>query len=169
MMGTPLERPGVDPVLARMVGEWDVDGRWQVRTDRPALSMGGRMVNRWILDGRFLESDTFPTATASEPSSKVIYGADRRSEDYFAFAVNALHQQYDIEHGPHDPAADSLLLRGVEIVLPSRREIRFLRTIRFVGPDELQLSITYPEESDEDRLGGLTMSLRRRSEGSSDG
>lgn len=162
MMDQATARPGTDEVLDRLAGSWDVDGWWTIRTDRPAVALGGRVENRWILFGRFLESETYPRADATAPSSKVIYGFDPRDENYFAFAINALTRHYDIEHGDHDAAADALLLRGTEIVLPSRREIGFLRTIRFVGPDEIRLSISYPDEADQDDLGGMTSTLRRR-------
>ncbi len=165
MMDQATARPDVDRLLDRMVGVWDLDGSWRIRTDRPPVAVAGRIENRWILFGRFLESETYPTDAATLPSSKVIYGYDPRAEDYFAFAVNALTRHYDIEHGHHDEAADALLLRGVEVVLPSRREIRYLRTLTFVGVDEIHTTITYPEEDDQENLGGISVVMRRRPAG----
>lgn len=165
MMDQAADRPDHDAVLARLEGVWAQTGLWQIRTDRPAVPLGGRVENRWILFGRFLESDTFPTVDATTPSSKVIYGYDPREEDYFAFAVSALNRHYDIEHGPYDAATDALLLRGSEIVLPGRREIRFLRTIAFTGPDTAEVSISYPEEEDRENFGGLTATWTRMAQG----
>jgi hypothetical protein len=155
------DRPEAYRLLDRLVGVWDIEGSWRIRTDRPPVAVGGRLEISWILRGRFLESTGYP-AEGGDPTSKVIYGFDPRREDYFAFAVNALTRHYDLEHGDHDPAADALLLRGVEVMLPGRREIAFLRTITFIGPEEFHVSITYPEEDDQEDLGEMTMQCRRR-------
>ncbi|MEZ5244983.1 MAG: DUF1579 family protein [Acidimicrobiales bacterium] len=161
-MDAATARPETDVLLERLIGTWDVEGSWVIRVDRPPVKVGGRTENRWILFGRFVQSDTFPTADATEPSSTVIFGYDPRAEDYFAFAVNALNRHYDIEHGAHDVEADALLLRGDEVVLPGRRVLRFVRTVAFVDPDRIDVSISFPDEPDQEKLGGIEITWRRR-------
>jgi hypothetical protein len=129
--------------LEWLVGDWEMSGEWIPMADKPPLPVTGRSENRWILFGHAVESDGW--SAEGEHTSKVLYGFDSQTDEYFAFSLNALGNHYTLERGVWDDAASTLELKGVELNPYTGEKIPYARKIVLDSEDQHTVIMSFPD------------------------
>lgn len=117
-----LARPGPEHErLQGLEGTWELTARWWMGPDAEPVEVTGTGTNRMILDGRFLEMhselsgnpyfrDEDGTPTPME--SRVVYGFDRRSDEYTLVGFDTLGTYYVTAAGTWDRGRNTITLHG---------------------------------------------------------
>lgn len=132
-------------VLDALVGRWEHRTQWELISGRGWQHHRGTTENRWALRGRAIESRT--SDHDGSEASRCYLAFDPSNDDFVAFSVSILSTFFVLERGSYDELGPALVLEGTEPV-PGRGQVRFRRTITFLGPDRYAVGITYPDHPD---------------------
>lgn len=117
-----LAEPGPEHErLKTLEGDWNLTSRWWMEPGEEPLKVSGTGSNRMILGGRFLEMRTELSGnpyfrdedgTPDPMETRVIYGFDRRRDEYTLVGFDTLGTFYVTASGTYDADSATITLRG---------------------------------------------------------
>ncbi len=137
--------------LSSLAGDWVFRSTYRTGPHRDPVVVEGTAVHAWILGGRFLECRSQSGSAAEKIEGLVLYGFDRRVQQYTFTAFDTLGTYSVTGKGRWNRATDSFVLRGETTLAPildGKQSYRIV--VRIEGPDRfvVEMWFAYPGEEE---------------------
>ena len=127
--------------LARFAGTWRAEVKFWMDPAQPPQVSRGTMTNMLVLGGRFLQQEYRDDAGMFE--GRGFWGYNTIDQRYEGVWIDSMATFFQIEHGQHDPAADTYTMVGTMTDPTSRRPMRKRSVIVYRGPNEHTLEMFF--------------------------
>ena len=133
--------------LSALAGSWRFKSTYRTGPDRDPVVVEGTAVHEWTLGGRFLECRSRSTSSGEKIEGLLIFGFDRRTEDYTFVSFDTLGTYSVTGAGRWNRATYSFVFRGETTLEPIMGGTQRYRTVvRVEDPDRfvVEMWFAYP-------------------------